>query len=68
MCPVRGLRWKFIRAVIPVDLSFKTDAVSQLSVRFVLVLLSLRENPGELGSQVLPSRQLCEQGAHGKPS
>ena len=26
MCPLRGLRWKFIRAVIPVDLCSKTDA------------------------------------------
>lgn len=43
--------------------------INHLSARFVLVLLSLRENPGELGSQVFTFKAgMCEQGAHGKPS
>ena len=43
--------------------------INQLGACLVLVLLSLRENPGELGSQVFSLKTgMCEQGTCGEPS
>lgn len=58
MCPLRGLRWKFIRAIIPVDLCSKTNTINQLSAHSILALLSFQETQKNWTAKTSPSRKL----------